>query len=158
MGSTVTGAGTEVIEIEGKDELAPFDHAIIADRIEAGTYMVAAAATGGDILLENCPLADMESTTAALRKMGVEVSREGSAARIRRTGSLKPIDLTTEPHPGFPTDMQAQIMMLSTIAEGTSTISETIFENRFMHVPELVRMGAHIELSLIHISEPTRPY
>ncbi len=145
MGATVTGAGTEVIEIEGKDELAPFDHAIIADRIEAGTYMVAAAATGGDILLENCPLEDMESTTAALRKMGVEISREGSAARIRRTGSLKPIDLTTEPHPGFPTDMQAQIMMLSTIAEGTSTISETIFENRFMHVPELVRMGAHIE-------------
>jgi UDP-N-acetylglucosamine 1-carboxyvinyltransferase len=145
MGATVTGAGTDVIEIEGKDELAPFDHAIIADRIEAGTYMVAAAATGGDILLEGAPLEDMESTTAALRKMGVEISREGSAARIRRTGSLKPIDITTEPHPGFPTDMQAQIMMLSTIAEGTSTISETIFENRFMHVPELVRMGAHIE-------------
>jgi len=145
MGATVTGAGTDVIEIEGKDELAPFDHAIIADRIEAGTYMVAAAATGGDILLENAPLEAMESTTAALRKMGVEISREGSAARIRRTGSLKPIDLTTEPHPGFPTDMQAQIMMLATIAEGTSTISETIFENRFMHVPELNRMGANIE-------------
>lgn len=145
MGATVTGAGTDVMEIEGRDELAPFDHAIVADRIEAGTYMVAAAATGGDILLENAPLEDMHSTCAVLRKMGVEISREGSAARVRRTGALRPIQLETEPHPGFPTDMQAQIMVLSCLAEGTSTIRENIFENRFMHVPELARMGASIE-------------
>ncbi len=145
MGARVNGAGTDVIEIEGRDELAPFDHAIIADRIEAGTYMVAAAATGGDVLLENAPLEDLASTTAALKKMGVEVSREGSAVRVVRAGALRPIHLETEPHPGFPTDMQAQLMVLSCLAEGTSTIDEKIFENRFMHVPELVRMGAHIE-------------
>jgi UDP-N-acetylglucosamine 1-carboxyvinyltransferase len=145
MGARVNGAGTDVIEIEGRDELAPFDHAIIADRIEAGTYMVAAAATGGDVLLENAPLEDLASTTAALKKMGVEVSREGSAVRVVRSGALRPIHLETEPHPGFPTDMQAQLMVLSCLAEGTSTIDEKIFENRFMHVPELVRMGAHIE-------------
>ncbi|MBK6515193.1 MAG: UDP-N-acetylglucosamine 1-carboxyvinyltransferase [Polyangiaceae bacterium] len=145
MGARVTGAGTDVMEIEGRDELAPFDHAIVADRIEAGTYMVAAAATGGDVLLENAPLEDMASTLAVLKRMGVEITREGSAARIRRPGALRPIDIATEPHPGFPTDMQAQIMVLSCLAEGTSTISETIFENRFMHVPELARMGASIE-------------
>jgi UDP-N-acetylglucosamine 1-carboxyvinyltransferase len=145
MGATVTGAGTDVIEIEGRDELAPFDHAIVADRIEAGTYMVAAAATGGDVLLENAPLEDMQSTCHALRKMGVDISREGTAVRVKRSGALRPIDLSTEPHPGFPTDMQAQIMVLSCLAEGTSTICETIFENRFMHVPELARMGADIE-------------
>jgi UDP-N-acetylglucosamine 1-carboxyvinyltransferase len=145
MGATVTGAGTNVIEIEGRDELAPFDHAIVADRIEAGTYMVAAAATGGDVLLENAPLEDMGATCGALRKMGVDISREGTAARVRRPGSLKPIHIRTEPHPGFPTDMQAQLMVLACLAEGTSTIEETIFENRFMHVPELARMGADIE-------------
>jgi UDP-N-acetylglucosamine 1-carboxyvinyltransferase len=145
MGAIVTGAGTDVIQIEGKDELAPFDHAIIADRIEAGTYMVAAAITGGDVLLENAPLEDMESTLAVLKKMGVEISREGSAARITRRGPLKPIEVDTQPHPGFPTDMQAQLMVLSCLAEGKSIIRETIFENRFMHVPELQRMGAHIE-------------
>ena len=145
MGATVTGAGTDVMEIEGRDELAPFDHAIVADRIEAGTYMVAAAATGGDVLLEGAPLEDMASTCAVLRKMGVDITREGTAARIRRTGTLRPIQLETEPHPGFPTDMQAQLMVLSCLAEGTSTIRETIFENRFMHVPELARMGANIE-------------
>ena len=145
MGAIVTGAGTDVIQIEGKDELAPFDHAIIADRIEAGTYMVAAAITGGDVLLENAPLEDMESTLAVLKKMGVEISREGSAARITRPGPLKPIEVDTQPHPGFPTDMQAQLMVLSCLAEGKSIIRETIFENRFMHVPELQRMGAHVE-------------
>jgi UDP-N-acetylglucosamine 1-carboxyvinyltransferase len=145
MGAIVTGAGTDVIQIEGKDELAPFDHAIIADRIEAGTYMVAAAITGGDVLLENAPLEDMESTLTVLKKMGVEISREGSAARITRPGPLKPIEIDTQPHPGFPTDMQAQLMVLSCMAEGKSIIRETIFENRFMHVPELHRMGAHIE-------------
>jgi UDP-N-acetylglucosamine 1-carboxyvinyltransferase len=145
MGATVSGAGTEIVEIEGRDELAPFDHAIVADRIEAGTYMVAAAATGGDILLENAPLEDLGAVCDTLRRMGVEISREGSAARIRRRGALRPVDVRTAPHPGFPTDMQAQLMVLACLAEGTSTIEETIFENRFMHVPELVRMGANID-------------
>jgi UDP-N-acetylglucosamine 1-carboxyvinyltransferase len=145
MGAIVTGAGTDVMEIEGRDELAPFDHAIIADRIEAGTYMVAAAATGGNVLLENAPLEDMASTIEVLKRMGVEITREGTAARIQRNGPLKPIRIETMPHPGFPTDMQAQIMVLSCLAEGESTIHETIFENRFMHVPELARMGADIE-------------
>ncbi len=146
MGATVNGAGTDVIQIEGAEELAPFDHAIIADRIEAGTYMVAAAVAGGDVLLENAPLEDMESTLDVLKRAGVEISREGSAARVRRHGPLKPVDIVTAPHPGFPTDMQAQLMVLLCLANGRSTVVETIFENRFMHVPELVRMGADIHV------------
>jgi UDP-N-acetylglucosamine 1-carboxyvinyltransferase len=145
MGCEVSGAGTDVIHIDGRDELAPFDHAIIADRIEAGTYMVAAAAAGGDVMLENAPLEDMQSTVDVLRRAGVEITREGSAARIVRHGPLKPVDVVTAPHPGFPTDMQAQVMVLLCLAKGTSTIVETIFENRFMHVPELSRMGADIQ-------------
>jgi len=144
MGARVSGAGTDVIHIEGKDELAPFDHAIVADRIEAGTYMVAAAAAGGDVTIENAPLDDMESTVAVLRRAGVDIERQGNAARVRRDGPLKPVDVVTAPHPGFPTDMQAQVMVLLTLARGTSTMVETIFENRFMHVPELGRMGADI--------------
>jgi UDP-N-acetylglucosamine 1-carboxyvinyltransferase len=146
MGAIVSGAGTDVIQIEGKDELAPFDHAIIADRIEAGTYMVAAAAAGGDVLLEGAPLEDMESTLDVLKRAGVEISREGTAARVRRKGHLRPVDITTAPHPGFPTDMQAQLMVLLCLARGRSTVIETIFENRFMHVPELGRMGADIHV------------
>ncbi|MFO0619556.1 MAG: UDP-N-acetylglucosamine 1-carboxyvinyltransferase [Polyangiaceae bacterium] len=145
MGATVNGAGTDVIQIEGRDELAPFDHAIIADRIEAGTYMVAVAAAGGDVLLENAPLEDMQSTVDVLKRAGVEISREGECTRVVRTGTIKPVDVVTAPHPGFPTDMQAQLMVLLLQAQGTSTLVETIFENRFMHVPELGRMGAHIE-------------
>jgi len=147
MGATVDGAGTDVIHIEGKDELAPFDHAIISDRIEAGTYMVAAAAAGGDVLLEGAPLEDLEAVVAKLRAIGVEVGREGNAVRVRRGDKpLRAVDITTAPHPGFPTDMQAQLMVLMCLAEGTSRIAETIFENRFMHVPELRRMGAHIDV------------
>lgn len=146
MGATVNGAGTDVIQIEGKDELAPFDHAIIADRIEAGTYMVAAAAAGGDVLLENAPLEDMGSTVDVLKRAGVEISREGEYTRVVRNGPIKPVDVVTAPHPGFPTDMQAQLMVLLLQAQGTSTLVETIFENRFMHVQELVRLGADIQL------------
>ncbi|EYF05933.1 UDP-N-acetylglucosamine 1-carboxyvinyltransferase [Chondromyces apiculatus] len=148
MGARVSGAGTDVIHIEGADELEPFDHAIISDRIEAGTYMVAAAAAGGDVLLEGAPLEDLEAVSARLRQAGVEVGREGDCVRIRRDPDrpLRAIDVTTAPHPGFPTDMQAQFMVLMCLAQGTSRIVETIFENRFMHVPELVRMGAHIDV------------
>jgi len=147
MGARVNGAGTDVIHIEGADALDPFDHAIVSDRIEAGTYMVAAAAAGGDVLLEGAPLEDLEAVVAKLRATGVEVGREGDAVRIRREDRpLKAVDITTAPHPGFPTDMQAQFMVLMCLAQGTSKIAEKIFENRFMHVPELRRMGAHIDV------------
>ncbi len=146
MGASVSGAGTDVIEIEGREALDPFDHAVISDRIEAGTYMVAVAAAGGDVLLEGAPLEDLEAVIAKLRKAGVEIRREGTAVRVRRLGRLRPVDVTTAPHPGFPTDMQAQFMVLMCLAGGSSRIVETIFENRFMHVPELSRMGARIDV------------
>jgi UDP-N-acetylglucosamine 1-carboxyvinyltransferase len=148
MGARVNGAGTDVIHIEGADALEPFDHAIVSDRIEAGTYMVAVAAAGGDVLLDGAPLEDLEAVVAKLRAAGVEVGREGDAVRVRREDRpLKAVDITTAPHPGFPTDMQAQFMVLMCLAQqGTSRIAETIFENRFMHVPELRRMGAHIDV------------
>jgi UDP-N-acetylglucosamine 1-carboxyvinyltransferase len=149
MGAEVDGAGTDVIRIKGSDrgELAPFDHAIIPDRIEAGTYMVAAAATqGSDVTLERVELADLEALAVKLRLAGVEISSEGSAVRVRRPGPLRPVHVTTAPHPGFPTDMQAQFLVLMCLARGESVIQETIFENRFMHVPELQRMGASVVL------------
>lgn len=146
MGGHVQGAGTGIITIEGRAELAPFDHAIIADRIEAGTFMVAAAATGGDVLVEGAPLEDLEPVALKLRQAGISVSREGSAVRVVAESRPKAVNVTTAPHPGFPTDMQAQLMVLMAIAEGEAVITETIFENRFMHVPELRRMGAEIEI------------
>ncbi len=145
MGARVEGAGTSIIHIHGADELEPFDHAIIADRIEAGTFMAAVGAAGGDVLLEHAPLDDLEPVVVKLRKVGVEVEREGDHARIRRLGPLRSTDVTTSPHPGFPTDMQAQFMALMCVAGGRSVVTETVFENRFMHVPELGRMGAHIQ-------------
>ena len=149
MGAEVDGAGTDVIHVKGSErgELAPFDHAIIPDRIEAGTYMIAAAATeGGDVTLENVELSALEALVAKLRAAGVEIATEGQNVRVRRTGPLKPVNATTAPHPGFPTDMQAQFLMLMCLAKGESVITETIFENRFMHVPELQRMGASVAL------------
>jgi len=149
MGADVQGAGTDVIRIKGSDrgELAPFDHAIIADRIEAGTYLVAGAiAEGGDVTLQGAELSDMEALVAKMRAAGVEIAREGHDIRVRRKGPLRPVNVTTAPHPGFPTDMQAQFLVLMCFARGESLVSETIFENRFMHVPELHRMGARISL------------
>ena len=148
MGAVVDGAGTDVIHIEGRDELEPFDHAIISDRIEAGTYMVAVAAAGGDVLLDGAPLEDLEAVVAKLRQAGVEIGREGAAVRVVRRPDqpLRPVHIATAPHPGFPTDMQAQFMVLMTLAKGISRIDEKIFENRFMHVPELRRMGAEIDV------------
>jgi UDP-N-acetylglucosamine 1-carboxyvinyltransferase len=148
MGADVDGAGTDIIHIKGieRGELAPFDHAIIPDRIEAGTYLVAAAATGGDVVLEGAELRDLDALAAKLRLAGVEVVGEGQAIRVRRTGPLRPVNVTTAPHPGFPTDMQAQFLVLMCLARGESVVTETIFENRFMHVPELQRMGASVAL------------
>jgi UDP-N-acetylglucosamine 1-carboxyvinyltransferase len=145
MGAKVDGAGTSVIHIEGRDELLPFDHAIIADRIEAGTFMAAVGAAGGDVLLENAPLENLEPVVVKLRKARVEIEREGPHVRVRRRERLVGVDVATSPHPGFPTDMQAQFMAMMCAASGRSVLTETVFENRFMHVPELRRMGARIE-------------
>lgn len=145
MGAQIDGAGTAVMHITGADELAPFDHAIISDRIEAGTFMAAVGAAGGNVLLENAPLEDLEPVIVKLRAAGLQIDREGEAVRVVRQGAVRSVDVTTAPHPGFPTDMQAQFMAMMTVAEGRSVLSETIFENRFMHVPELRRMGAKIK-------------
>ncbi|MBX3259081.1 MAG: UDP-N-acetylglucosamine 1-carboxyvinyltransferase [Labilithrix sp.] len=149
MGAEVNGAGTDVIHVVGTDrgELAPFDHAIIPDRIEAGTYMCAAAMLeGGDVLLEGAELGDLEALATKMRAAGVEIATEGQNIRVRRKGPLRAVNVTTNPHPGFPTDMQAQFLALMCLARGESVVSETIFENRFMHVPELQRMGASVAL------------
>lgn len=146
MGARVEGAGTDSVTVHGVDALSPIDHAIIADRIEAGTFMVAAAATGGDLLLEGITLDPLRALSAKLREAGVEVTAEETGIRVRGEPPYAPVDVTTAPHPDFPTDMQAQFMTLMCLAEGQSTMTETIFENRFMHVSELNRMGAHIEV------------
>ncbi len=146
MGAKVEGAGTSIIHIQGKDELQPFDHAVIADRIEAGTFLCAVGVAGGNVLLENAPLDDLEPVVVKLRKAGLEIDREGEHVRVRRIGALRGVDVKTAPHPGFPTDMQAQLMTLCCLSRGQSVLTETVFENRFMHVPELIRMGAHIEI------------
>ncbi len=149
MGAEVNGAGTDVIEITGveRGELAPFDHAVIPDRIEAGTYMVAAAMhEGSDVTLEGAEWDDLEALILKMRLAGITVTSEGRDIRVRREGELRPVNVTTAPHPGFPTDMQAQFMVLMCVAKGESVITETIFENRFMHVPELQRMGASVAL------------
>ena len=146
MGAHVDGAGTSIIHVTGADELIPFDHAIIPDRIEAGTFMAAIGAAGGDVLLEHAPFDDLEPVIVKLRKAGLNLDREGEHVRVVRAGAIRPVNVTTAPHPGFPTDMQAQLMALMCIASGQSVLTETIFENRFMHVPELQRMGADIEI------------
>ncbi len=145
MGARVEGAGTAIIHITGADALEPFDHAVIADRIEAGTFLAAVGATGGDVLLENAPYDDLEPVIVRMRQAGLEIEREGEHVRVKRDKPLLSVDVTTAPHPGFPTDMQAQFMALMCCAGGRSVLTETIFENRFMHVPELNRMGAKID-------------
>jgi UDP-N-acetylglucosamine 1-carboxyvinyltransferase len=146
MGAEVQGAGTSEIRIEGRDEIQPFDHAIISDRIEAATFMIAAAATGGDVVVEAAPVEHLETFVAKLRSAGVQITSEQQGLRVRRSRPLAPVDVTTAPYPGFPTDLQAQFMVLMCLAKGRSAITETIFENRFMHVSELARMGADIDV------------
>jgi UDP-N-acetylglucosamine 1-carboxyvinyltransferase len=144
MGARIQGAGTAVIHIEGVNQLHPVEHSILPDRIEAGTFMVAAAITRGDVLVKGTRPEHLDAVMAKLRASGVTVTVEDGGVRVRGGGELRPIDITTQPHPGFPTDMQAQFMVLAACARGQSIIKETIFENRFMHVPELGRMGADI--------------
>jgi UDP-N-acetylglucosamine 1-carboxyvinyltransferase len=145
MGARIEGAGTAIIHVTGAEQLEPFDHAIISDRIEAGTFLAAIGAAGGDVLVEHAPLDDLEPVIVKLRQAGLEIEREGDHVRARRLGPIHPVDVTTAPHPGFPTDMQAQFMAMMCASQGRSVLTETIFENRFMHVPELMRMGADIE-------------
>ncbi len=144
MGAQISGAGTDTIEIQGVDNLQGIDHAILPDRIEAGTFAVAAAITRGDVLLEHAPVDHMHAVIDKLVEAGVECRVEADGLRVIGPERLRPIDVVTRPHPGFPTDMQAQIMVLAAMADGASVIRETIFENRFMHVPELTRLGADI--------------
>lgn len=146
MGGRVIGAGTDTIRVEGVKELHGTTHHIIPDRIEAGTFMVAAAITGGDVFIENAVPEHMTALIAKLREMGVEVIEDQEGLRIRATQPLKAVDIKTMPHPGFPTDMQAQMMALMLTAEGTSIITETVFENRFMHVEEFRRMNAQVKI------------
>lgn len=144
MGAKIRGAGTSLITIDGVDELQPVEHGVIPDRIEAGTLLVAGAITKGNVLLRDCAPEHLDAIIAKLRAAGAEVAADGDGIRVRGKAELKPADISTQPYPGFPTDMQAQFMVLMTRARGQSVLSETIFENRYMHVPELQRMGADI--------------
>ena len=147
MGAKITGAGTSRIEIEGVNKLAGARHRVVADRIETGTYAMAVAMTGGDVVLENTQPELLQSGLDVLTQAGVEITATNSGIRVARNGAgLAPVEVTTAPFPGFPTDLQAQLMALMTRAKGTSRITETIFENRFMHVQELARLGARIHL------------
>jgi len=148
MGARIRGLGTATLEVQGVARLGGAQHAVIPDRIEAGTYAMAVAMTGGDVLLEGARPQHIQAALDVLERAGVGVSSSNEGIRITRNGhGLAPVDVTTDPFPGFPTDLQAQFMALMTRAEGTSRITETIFENRFMHVQELARLGAHIRLS-----------
>ena len=144
MGAKVRGAGTDVIRIEGVKELRGSDYTIIPDRIEAGTYMIAAAMTGGDVIVDNVLPEHQKPLIAKLREAGAIVEEDIDKVRVIGTGSLKGVSVKTLPYPGFPTDMQAQIMAMMVVSEGNSRVTETVFENRFMHVAELNRMGAKI--------------
>ena len=148
MGAHVSGAGTSRIVVEGVDKLHGAHHAVLPDRIETGTYAMAVAMTGGDVLLQNARPELLQAALDVLTQTGVEVTPTNEGIRIARNGAaLAPVEVTTAPFPGFPTDLQAQLMALMTRASGTSHITEAIFENRFMHVQELARLGARIQLN-----------
>jgi len=146
MGARIEGAGTDVITIEGVDTLHAVEHTVMPDRIEAGTYMIAAGITGGDITIANCNHRHLHALTEKLEEIGLDIKCDDATIRVKGNASLKNTDVKTIPYPGFPTDMQAQIMTLLCLAEGTSIISETVFPDRFMHVGELKRMGAQIRI------------
>jgi UDP-N-acetylglucosamine 1-carboxyvinyltransferase len=147
MGAKIEGIGTDTLRVQGVPKLHGAEHSVVPDRIEMGSYAVAAAVTGGDVVLKGGRLELMEAVANVLKNAGVSVAQETDGVRVtRNNGALKGFDVMTEPYPGFPTDMQAQMMVLASVAEGASMITETIFENRYMHVPELVRMGANINV------------
>lgn len=146
MGANIRGAGTNVIRIEGVKELHGANHAVIPDRIEAGTFMVGAAMTQGNVFVENAISEHLKPLISKLKEVGAEVQEEIDGIRVIGHAPLRPADIKTLPYPGFPTDMQAQFMALTTICQGTSVVTETVFENRFMHVDEFKRMGAKIRI------------
>lgn len=147
MGAKIEGAGTDTIRVKGVTSLHGVIHRVIPDRIEAGTYVMAAAMTGGELTLKGIDLNHIGAALSVLEGTGIKFHQEGSNVTVRRAnGILTGVDIMTEPYPGFPTDLQAQIMAVMAIADGASMITETIFENRFMHVPELVRLGANINV------------
>jgi len=147
MGAKISGAGTSRIIVEGADRLHGARHSVLPDRIETGTYAMAVAMTGGDVLLQNARPELLQAALEVLAQAGATVTPTNEGIRIARNGAgLLPVKVTTQPFPGFPTDLQAQLMALMTRARGTSHITETIFENRFMHVQELARLGARIRL------------
>lgn len=147
MGAQIEGIGTSDLTIHGVPRLHGATYRVMSDRIEAGSYACAVAATGGDVLLTHARIEDMESTVQALRDAGLLVEPREGGLYVAADGPLRPVNVSTAPYPGFPTDMQAQLMAMLACAKGTSVLTETIFENRYMHVPELNRMGAHIETS-----------
>jgi UDP-N-acetylglucosamine 1-carboxyvinyltransferase len=146
MGARIRGAGTHTLEIDGVASLRPFQHTVMPDRIEAGTFAVAAAITGGQVEVADCVPAHLEAVIKKLRQAGVHVDTGERTLYVERHGPLSPVAIITTPYPGFPTDMQAQMMALMALAQGASTVRETVFENRLMHVAELARMGVQIEV------------
>jgi UDP-N-acetylglucosamine 1-carboxyvinyltransferase len=147
MGAQVKGAGTSRIEIEGVEKLHGCDHSVVADRIEAGTYLIAGIATGGIVTCHNTLPSSLESVLQKLREANALITVDGTSITAdMRNRQIKPVNVVTAPHPGFPTDMQAQITVLNALASGVSSVTETIFENRFMHIAELIRMGAKLEI------------
>ena len=157
MGARIQGAGEEVLEIEGVDRLTGARHRVISDRIEAGTYLVGAAISRGDVLVKGPREEHLAPLLEKLSEAGCSLSISAEGIRLRADGDLKPRDVITAPHPGFPTDLQAQYMALMTQAAGQATICETVFENRFQHVAELVRMGAniHVDGTYARVHGPT---
>jgi len=147
MGARIDGIGTTRLEIEGVDALHPVDETMIPDRIEAGTFLAAAAVTGGTVKLENCKPTHLTSILAKLEEAGARIDVGDTWIRIKAPRTLKPVDATTAVYPGFPTDMQAQWMTLMTVAKGSSVVTDSIYFDRFKHVPELLRLGADIELN-----------
>ncbi len=146
MGAAVTGAGTDTIKITGNGELKTFKHEVISDRIEAGTLMIASAITRGNVLIEDCPSEHLAPLISKLKEAGTIIKEEEGGTRVIGDWPVQSTDIKTHPHPGFPTDMQAQMMTMMCVANGLSVITENIFENRFMHVAELKRMGAQIKI------------
>lgn len=146
MGASVKGAGSDIIQIDGVDVLHGITHRIIPDRIEAGSFVIAAALSGGDVLVRGARAEHLEAFLIKLKEAGVVLTTDDTGVRVQRNGKIKSVDVTTLPYPGFPTDLQAQMMVLMAVADGVSVITETIFENRFMHAQELDRMGAQIQL------------
>ncbi|HXR25571.1 MAG TPA: UDP-N-acetylglucosamine 1-carboxyvinyltransferase [Candidatus Binataceae bacterium] len=144
MGARIVGAGSHVMEIEGVERLHGAEHTVIPDRIEAGSLMVAAAISGDDVLIRGAPVEQLNAVVAKLEETGADIEPIADGLRVSRKGAIRPVELRTLPYPGFPTDLQAQMMALLVISQGTSVITETIFENRFMHALELIRMGADI--------------